>query len=51
MDVDEAFTEAGLIAFDPNERVAVARGVRDIDVHVKGLLFGDDGRIQPREGR
>ena len=50
LDLDLTLAEAGLIAFGPDESVAIASGVGDVDVHVDGFLFGDEGGVDPGKG-
>src|SRR5579864_2187806 len=48
--MNELFPQPGLVARDPDQRVAISGVVRNIDVHVKGLLFGDNAGIDRRQG-
>src|SRR2546425_7538766 len=50
LDMNEAFAQGGLFARIPDERVAVGRGVRDVDVHVELDFFGDQRTIEPGSG-
>jgi len=50
LNVDGAFAESGLAAFDPDKSIAITGGVGNVDIHVKGFFFGDDGGIEPGEG-
>ena len=41
----------GLQVFGLGQRIAVARAVAQVDVHIDKLLLCDDGPIEPRAGR